>query len=184
MVAAVLGGQIYTSGDFGKNWVGNPATDGKDWTSVAMASGTNGQKLVAVDCCGFIHVSDDGGAIWTPRGPDHGWTSVAASSDGQRMVAVGDDGSFIYVSTNGGESWVRRESPRDWTSVACSADCTKIVAAEESGFIYTSAPTRTTVTDGWLAGGQYDAVDLLFVGEGVWVVPDFTVDAGIGFTVH
>ena len=184
MVTAAEFGQIYTSENFGETWDGNPTTNGRQWESVAMASGTEGQKLVAVECCGPIQVSDDGGAIWNPRDRDRDWTSVAVSSDGQTMVAVGDDPTSIYVSANGGESWVSHESPRRWTSVACSADCTKIVAAERGGSIYTSAPTRTTVTDGWLAGGQYDAVDLLFVGEGVWVVPDYTTNAGSGFTVH
>ncbi len=47
MVAAVQGGQIYTSVDYGETWVGNPATDFREWAAVAMASGTNGQKLVA-----------------------------------------------------------------------------------------------------------------------------------------
>ena len=183
MVAAVQYGQIYTSVDYGETWVGNPITDFREWAAVAMASGTNGQKLVALERFGPIHVSDDGGATWNPRGPIREWASVAVSSDGQTIVAVADE-SVIYVSANGGGSWLGRESARRWTSVACSADCTKIVAAEKSGSIYTSVPARITVADGWLAGGQYDAVDLLFVGEGVWIVPDFTVQAGSHFTVH
>ena len=82
-----------------------------------------------------------------------GWTSVASSDDGTKLVAVehGDINltphiGLIYVSTDSGATWTPRESSRDWRSVASSSDGSKLVSVVYSGQIYTSADSGTNWT--------------------------------------
>jgi photosystem II stability/assembly factor-like uncharacterized protein len=54
------------------------------------------------------------------------WTSVASSSDGSKLVAVG--GGYIHTSTDSGATWNKRGTWGYWTSVASSWDGSKLVA--------------------------------------------------------
>ena len=82
---------------------------------------------------------------WTARGANWGWTSVASSADGTKLVAVASNGP-IYTSTDSGVTWTSRDSNRSWWSVASSADGTKLVAAVSGGRIYTSTDSGVTWT--------------------------------------
>jgi hypothetical protein len=117
------------------------------WSS--LASSADGTKLVAGVNNGFIYISGDSGATWTPRLADanRNWFSVASSSDGTKLVAVVWDGQ-IYTSQDSGLNWtLQAASPNQhWYSVSCSSDGTKIVAVVESGFIYTSTDSGTNWT--------------------------------------
>lgn len=75
--------------------------------------------------------------VWTPRDNSRGWTSIASSANGTKLVAVVSNGQ-IYTSNNSGESWTANESNRGWRSVASSADGTKLVAVISGGHIWTS----------------------------------------------
>ncbi len=71
--------------------------------------------------------------------PSNAWTSVATSSDGSQLVAVGS--RFIYTSTNYGSTWISNNAATvNWTSVASSADGTKLVATG-GGAIFTNSGT-------------------------------------------
>ena len=68
------------------------------------------------------------------------WSSIASSSDGTKLVAIGD--SKIYTSSDGGGTWSFRKSTVSGTSsssgvVASSSDGTKLLAADSSN-LYTS----------------------------------------------
>jgi hypothetical protein len=82
----------------------------------------------------------------------------------------------IYTSSDSGLSWIPRESARNWTGVASSSDGAKLVAVVGGGRIYTSVPTShviqsTTVgTAGSLSGGQYDAIELQYIGNNTFTV--------------
>jgi photosystem II stability/assembly factor-like uncharacterized protein len=69
------------------------------------------------------------------------WTSIASSADGQRLVAVSNNG-LITTSTNFGANWTDRAGPgsRAWTAVASSADGLKLAAtfSNTTGGIFTS----------------------------------------------
>ena len=58
--------------------------------------------------------------------------------------------------------------------MASSADGTRLVAVVPDGQIYTSTPTPMSTTtagvSGAIAGRQYDAIDLQYVGNGLFVV--------------
>jgi hypothetical protein len=59
---------------------------------------TNGQRIA----CSSV------GATWTARESIRFWYSVASSSDGMKLVAVGGEGQgdMIYTSTNAGTTWM------------------------------------------------------------------------------
>jgi hypothetical protein len=53
------------------------------------------------------------GAVWTPRGSNRFWLSVASSADGTKIAAVVYNGQ-IYTSTDSGATWTPRDSNRGW----------------------------------------------------------------------
>ena len=96
------------------------------------------------------------------------WYSLASSADGTKLVAANLWDS-IYTSTDSGVSWTPRESSRNWFSVASSADGSKLVALDENGQIYTSDSTTTSGTAGSLIGAQYAAIELQYIGNGLFL---------------
>jgi hypothetical protein len=86
-------------------------------------------------------------------------------------VANGDQ---IYTSSDSGVTWIPRDSNRSWTAVASSLDGTKLVAVAWPDQIYTSIPTEIQTTSvgtaGSISGGQYDAVDLQWIGNNTFMV--------------
>jgi hypothetical protein len=175
LVATVLGGQIYTSTDGGANWTARAAV--ADWQNVA--SSADGTRLAATVFGGQIYTSADGGANWTPRATDLSWNGLASSSDGMRLVAL-EHGGQAYVSTDAGVSWTAYGAARDWTAVASSADGSRLVATEQFGQIYTSDRFSTLGAAGSLSGGQFDAIELQYLGAGVFV----PIRAVGGFTLN
>ena len=89
-----------------------------------------------------------GGLTWTARASNQNWYSVASSSDGTKLAAVGSDGSF-YTSSDSGVTWGEPiYFPLNWLKVASSADGTKLVLApfNYNGSIYTSTNSGATLT--------------------------------------
>lgn len=89
---------------------------------------------------------------WRPTdAPATYWVSIAASSDGSKLVAAATGGFFfqgimgsflpgsIYTSTNSGLTWQETTAPSQvWQAVASSADGSKLAAVVQYGGIYTS----------------------------------------------
>ena len=89
---------------------------------------------------------------WMPTGaPATNWLSIAASADGNKLVAAafggfffqGISGSFlsgpICTSTNSGLTWQETTAPSQvWHAVTSSADGSKLAAVVQYGGIYTS----------------------------------------------
>jgi photosystem II stability/assembly factor-like uncharacterized protein len=88
LVAAVNGGQIYTSTNSGATWTAQTTTG--PWCSVA--SSADGATLAAVAERGQIYTSTNGGATWTEQtnASNVGFYSVASSADGANLVARGE----------------------------------------------------------------------------------------------
>jgi len=136
-----------------------------NWVSAAVSS--NGSTL-AVVCGGAlesgpIYVSTNSGITWAPGGnapTAGGWSSVACSWDGTKMVAAQNFSSFgyygavpgyIYISTNSGSTWSLASTPSGrWASVASSSDGTRLVAVANEdkngnqGLIYFSTNSGLT----------------------------------------
>ncbi len=170
LVATVSGGQVYTSTDSGVNWAGHDI--GRTWISVA--SSTDGSRLVAAVNNGLLYTSTDSGTNWAAGGPGAAatWTGVASSADGSTLAAVVSPGS-IYLSTDSGGTWNLRGgvSGLACTGVACSGAAETIVIAASSTLLYVSAQATTTTsgTAGYLTGTRLAAVELEYVGNGVFM---------------
>lgn len=128
----------------GLSWSDQSASSGtRDWIAISMSS--DGVHRAAADwgatnAGGYIYVSNDSGATWTQSGSISAkWYSIASSSDGSKLVAVGNN-TAIYTSTNFGASWTARDSVRSWRTVASSADGTKLIAGDGAtgGAVYIS----------------------------------------------
>ena len=169
LVAAVDGGENYTSTNSGATWTLTSALDWPSWTCVA--SSADGTKLAAVsmEAQGNVYISTNSGATWdnrnagmvfpplpmydSPRG-----SAVCLSADGTKLVVAENiydgftdnfDFGLIYTSTNLGATWnagYESASSVYWSSVACSADGSKLVAAVNGGGIYTSTNSGATWT--------------------------------------
>lgn len=169
---------IYTSTDGGATWIPRGYA-GRTWFS--FASSADGTRLVGTDTTsglGNLWISKDSGVTWTPRENARNWRYVASSADGMKLIAAATSGQ-LYTSTDGGDTWTARETMRNWRPVASSADGTKLVAAETSnptsttttplvsppGYIYTASIDTTSIS-----GGLNAAVELIFAGNGQWVI--------------
>src|SRR6185369_13851287 len=139
----------------------------------SVASSNDGTKLAAVDAGGQIYTSSDSGVTWSAHFFTRSWADVTSSADGTRLAAVVAGGQ-IYVSSDSGLSWTPRESNRLWFSIASSADGSKLVSVVTNGQIYTSNPlalttSTTTGTAGFLTGGQSTAIELQYIGNGLFI---------------
>ena len=157
--------QVYTSIGSGVTWTARDSNRG--WYSVA--SSADGTKLVAAVNNGQIYTSADSGLTWRPHGSTLYWGAVASSADGMRLVAI-PGGDHIYISTDSGLTWTARDSVRFWGAVTVSADGTKLLASEQSGPLYTSVATTSLGVAGSISGEQYEAIELQYVGSGVFSV--------------
>jgi len=119
LAAAVYGGGIWTSTDFGKNWYNKTGTN-REWTDITSSS--DGTKLAAVEYDGGIWTSIDAGENWTVRNPiwytyNIKWTGITSSSDGSKLAAT----QFVSTATGavgGGEIWTSTDAGVSWKSMA------------------------------------------------------------------
>ncbi len=173
LVAVVQGGYIYTSTDSGATWISTLSDQTRTWRSVASSS--DGTKLVAAAQGDHIYTSTDSGVSWTQRDSARDWFSVASSADGTRLVA-GELNGPIYISIDSGVSWTPQSVAGGslWWALASSSDGSRLAAVSLGDFIYTSAPSSlqsTTVgTAGMINGGQYDAIELQYIGAGIFTI--------------
>jgi hypothetical protein len=119
------------------------------------------------------------GTRWTAHDSARYWHAVASSADGSKLVAAEQFGQ-LYTSTDSGLSWTARDSARSWWSVASSADGSRLVAAEQGGRLYTSVAGDATSTGagGSLSGAQFDAIELQYIGGGMFIPLDFANYSG------
>jgi hypothetical protein len=170
LVAVASSGLVYTSSNSGGSWTPRTAgSGGLDFTGVA--SSADGTKLVAVSYGGGIFTSANSGANWQPTSASPvGYEGVTSSSDGAKLAAV-DFGGPIYTSINFGSTWTNQSAlSLNWASICGSADGSHLAAAVNNGDIYYSSSSTLTSTtvgvNGYLAGPQFSAVELQYLGNG------------------
>jgi hypothetical protein len=92
------------------------------------------------------------------------------------MAAVFNPGN-IYISMDSGVTWSPRPSLAtvNCMGVACSADASTMVVAASPSQLYVSAQATTTTpgTAGYLSGTRLSAVELEYVGGGVFMPVTF-----------
>ena len=143
LVAAILGGGVWTSHDYGTTWSQASSLPSAQWR--AVASSADGTHLVAAVFGGGLYTCY--GTTWTLSGntSPYNWSSIASSADGSRLVAC-IYGSGVYVSTNFGSTWNLTLPTANWQCVASSADGSKLVAGINGGVIYYSTNGGTNWT--------------------------------------
>lgn len=167
LVAVADSDQVYTSTDGGVSWTPREST--RMWQSVA--SSADGSKLVAAVYTGQLYTSTDSGVTWTPRENVRFWQSVSLSGDGQHLLA---SGGGLFTSDDGGLTWAPHETGVAWGGTAISADGSRMAAVMAGvGVLRTSASWTTMGSDGGIAGGPFDAVELQYLGNGRWSVLSF-----------
>jgi hypothetical protein len=143
----------------------------QNWTSVASSS--DGSILTA-STANKIITSNDYGKSWirnTIPENDNAQTIVASSSDGRIILATAYDGQ-IYISKNFDQIWAPCATTRKWNSITSSSDGSKLVAVVDGGYIYTSSSKlkTTTGTSGSIRGGQFDAIELQYIGNNTFTI--------------
>jgi hypothetical protein len=138
LVAAVIGGGIYTSTNYGATWTSNNAPS-VSWE--AVTSSADGTRMAAA-YLGGIYTSTNGGGTWNPSAvPSYYWYSLACSADGGLLAAETASGNAAYVSTNFGISWKTNPFPTgiyDGSSVGLSANGNRLAAGNNVGIILVS----------------------------------------------
>ena len=80
--------------------------------------------------------------------------------------------------------WTPRESKRNWLTLASSADASKLVAGVINGQLYISRGDRTAPgAAGFISGAQYDAPELVYADNGLFVPLSHYLNAGL-FTAN
>jgi hypothetical protein len=158
---------IWTSTNSGAiaSWVQRNTSAG--WSSVASSS--DGSRLAATLSSGAVYISTDSGATWTAAASANG-NSIASSADGSRLAAAYNGSGNISISTDSGTSWSQHAPSLAWTGIASSSDGSKLVAVANGGQIYTSSQGNTTSgTVGYLTGTGQTAIELEYVGNGIFM---------------
>jgi hypothetical protein len=169
LVATVNTAQIVTSTNAGTSWVARDST--RAWS--AVASSADGSRLIAAVSGGQLYLSSNFGVTWAPVNPVAAlsWTALASSADGSRLVAAASSGQ-VYISTDSGASWNQNFNVPSltWSGAACSADGSMLVLVANGGQIYTSSQGGTTTgTAGYLTGTRETAIELEYVGGGIFL---------------
>ncbi len=159
-LAAEYTSSIYTSADSGATWTERTNAGSRTWT--AIASSTDGTRLIATASAGYIYTSADSGATWTERtnAGSHYWTAAASSADGAKLIAT-TNSNDIYTSSDSGATWTAHTvaGAGNWHTVAGSSDGNKLIAGignpyGTGGAIYTSTDAGVTWTARASAGSR------------------------------
>jgi hypothetical protein len=195
-MVASTGGAIYTSIDGGANWISR-----RSLPATSVASSADGKNLIAgmggnVSTDG-VFTSNDYGVTWARRlsGTDSDltkgtWSPVAVSADGVTMMASGL-GQW-HISRDSGRTWIAmaHEYLGNVKGLAMSRDASKIATAVSGGTIFgvyssvASGARTTTGTSGSLSGGQYDSIEVQYVGGGLFIVLNYNRYSTSGFGVQ
>jgi hypothetical protein len=187
LAAAVFGGQIFTSANYGAVWALSVAAPSASWSSIA--SDATGRYLAATVYAGSVYTSSDYGATWKaqsvglPASPAN-FQTIASDASGKNLV-LGVSGGTIYTSTDYGATWLARSSglpaTANWTSVASDGSGLYLEAAFSGtlGNIYFSVDGGAT----WAAQSVNDGVNPIFTGAWASVAINGSVQSANPFYV-
>jgi len=130
----------------------------------------SGDHIAVCGMPGGIYTSSNAGASWTPTlSGEQMWSSIASSSDGQRLIACVAGSGNVWLSANFGANWtelVNTALPlnRNWLSVASNASGNTLVAAcatvdDASGGLFVSYNSG----ESWGSNGEFGNNELLNV---------------------
>ena len=126
-------GKLYKSIDYGVTWTELTAAGTRKWRYGIAISG-DGSKMIAADYSGYLYISRDGGASWTPTFIVTNWGPVAMSLDGSIMFAALSTNGYIYVSYDYGKTWAQTNiSSGGWATLSASSDGGSLFATQGFG---------------------------------------------------
>lgn len=146
LAAAVGGGNIWMSNDYGDTWREHIPRDtttttptiaeNQDWNSITLND--KGDKLAATISAGKIWTYDGSTAKWTelttPKlsttPTQQHWKSITSDSSGNNLAVAVLYGN-IWTSTNFGANWAERTpgiGTREWDSITSSSDGNTLTA--------------------------------------------------------
>ena len=166
MIAAVYGGLIYRSTNYGLDWSSlNTGTGNAYWDG--LASDNTGQYLVAIEHLVGIFNSNDSGLSWFhTETASLNWSCITSDNTGQKLAAGAKDESQLYASSNGQAGATVTWTPQNGsevTSVAfwcmtCDSTGTYLAAApgtvNKTGYIWTSNNSGTSWSHCTTSGSQ------------------------------
>lgn len=118
------------------------------WAGAAMSG--DGSRAFALgnaspNGASTFYTCTNSGLDWSGRAiPPAIWTGLAASTNGERLVATASTGQ-IFVSTNSGNEWIQCSNVPAfyWASVAASADGSHLLAASAALEPYVYDPSQS-----------------------------------------
>jgi len=122
----ILAGNFQFSQSSGTLWTPTYSGSG-GFTAVTISS--DGRNIAALNGYRTIF-SGDSGITWTANSASGGNIAMAASSDGTKLVSVGNG---IYTSPDGGKTWTLSTNLSGCTSVASSADGNTLYVTRNGG---------------------------------------------------
>jgi hypothetical protein len=165
--------------------------------SAAALSGDSGLLVLAEPgqpTVAFLDYVNSGTfGVRTITGAAPGLSDIALSTDGQRLLAA-DSAGVLFLSDNRAGDWsgvfwagsgnATNISLGGAVSVAMSGNGEKLFAVSDAGLIAASIAHRTVPgVQGSLAGGRGDAVSLQYIGDGQYIVLNYTSNNG-AFTIE
>lgn len=183
LVAVTSAGGIYTSTDYGANWTLRGTNIGSGYTLSAQSS-ADGVNLVVASYGNSIHTSSDSGVTWTQRASagTEDWQGIAASSNGQRIVAITAEvpvGSVqVRVSSDGGATWatsINREA--FWSGTVTAGSNERVLAGRgnsvylstDGGRTFGSTPVLVGGANGWDLAASADGTKLVATNWGGYI---------------
>ena len=180
LAAGTNGAQLYVSTDRGLTWTARASA--QYWWSLSASA--DGKILYGSTDTGALWVSKDYATRWKSQPATRAWPGIATSADGRFAVAA-TDGGQLYDSTDQGLTWRATADGGSWRSVAISADGLAVIAARSGDTLHAGLRrTSTTVgVDGSMCGGSQDALELEYVGGGIFMPINY-VSAGLQFGIR
>ena len=156
LIAAVDGGRLYTSDDYGVTWTERTPAGAADKNWQTVASDSDGSHLIVVISGERIYTSADSGVSWTERRPidddDYQWGALASDADGSNLIVAEDkfDGG-LFTSADYGATWTERTVPLGandayYYAAASDSDGSHLIVGSDER-LYTSSNYGATWTE-------------------------------------
>lgn len=149
MLCGNIGGNLFTSDDYGANWTEQSGSSSQPWSGVAVSS--DGSLMYAVAADNLLWKSADHGVTWTSSAvPGTSFIEkLAISADGMHII-MADSGNtgMVFKSQNGGTTWTSF-TPTASASIiglSMSGDAQHMAIAYLGDMVYTSSDYGVTWT--------------------------------------
>jgi hypothetical protein len=142
LAIVAFGGDLYTSSNYGTNWIQRSGTGGNNpgnilptaaanWASITSSS--SGQYLAVCVYGGFVYTSSDYGVNWINRS---GTGTLPGTTPNWAIIASSLDGSILNVSGYSLKLWRSSNYGVSWQEISTSPGGESAIAVSNSGQYY------------------------------------------------